>query len=295
MLIAPPSVADNQNAEPDMSTCPACCSRKPWLYKCKIMGTFKYVCTCRFATQSYEREEDARAEWEKIAKLGRETDTIIESLVDNQVEMLNKIANTVYGDYDWGKRHRDNQVICTWAEAIIEGNKDWETFTSLENAGLAWYQDNGNKRVSYVGLTSLGYLVMYRMRNLVFDWNDPNDSMLVSLDEEDIKCKKCGMAAKLTYYSPSDEYYIHCPHCLASSDKYDSKQEALEGWDNTIYLQDGDNAYSTGCHLAWDDTEKAWELISNEEDTFYDGENVNYDGVGNAYITKENKGEDKNA
>ena len=55
------------------------------------------------------------------------------------------------------------------------------------------------------------------------------------------------------------------------------------------YLKHGDEAYTIGAYIQWDNENKRWVLVSIEEDIYYNGEYVSYVEPGcQPYIESEN-------
>ena len=53
-----------------------------------------------------------------------------------------------------------------------------------------------------------------------------------------------------------------------------------------IYLKDGDRAYTTGSYLIWNDKDKGFSFDGMEDDTYFDGELINFDDMDCPYIEK---------
>lgn len=53
------------------------------------------------------------------------------------------------------------------------------------------------------------------------------------------------------------------------------------------YLKTGDRVYTTGAFLVWHDSDKSFSFDGLEEDTFFDGEPVNFDDMDRPYIERE--------
>lgn len=177
------AVGDKLAYDCDVSTCRACCSRKPQLLL-KDWG-YIYQCVCGMHAGYHENELLARQEWERLMEKIKGMDALIAALSPKELAMLNKIADDNYACYNWDERNRGQNRICTWAEVIIESKSDGGVFTQLQNKGLAWYQDNGSRRESYVGLTPLAYVMVYRMRGKMYDCLKPDDPILITDKEYD--------------------------------------------------------------------------------------------------------------
>jgi hypothetical protein len=53
------------------------------------------------------------------------------------------------------------------------------------------------------------------------------------------------------------------------------------------YLQDGDRVYTTGAWLIYDQEKNTFVFDGIEDDTYFDGEFVNYDEHGQPYIERD--------
>lgn len=54
-----------------------------------------------------------------------------------------------------------------------------------------------------------------------------------------------------------------------------------------IELKNGDRVFTTGAYLIWNEKDKGFSFDGLEDDTYFDGELINFDDMDNPYIEKE--------
>ena len=72
-----------------------------------------------------------------------------------QAELLIKIAESEYTPVNGAVPETKEDAGYVWADTIIESKSDGGVFSTLLQAGLVWYQDEGDDSVC--GLTDAGF------------------------------------------------------------------------------------------------------------------------------------------